>query len=203
MQKVKRSISTLRAHPVSVLALAAVLMVGVGVAAVAVASKGSSSHRHSGLAVFHRRIALKANVASTSEVPPGAIRVAVDKGDEVYVWHPTAAEEPQGLKRKGTPGGKICLIQVNGEYGTESCSPAGDVEGKGAVSILGFNGSPSNVAALVPNAVRSIVATDLNGEQHDVPAINDVAVVEASKLATISYTLPGGSVHTINVQEGS
>jgi hypothetical protein len=151
-----------------------------------------SAHR-ANLTVFkhHRRVA---RVDSASKAPAGAILAASTGKTDVYVAR--------------NANGDDCVYHFTaGAAGGGGCSPAAQVEGKGAVGIFQEGegatapGSPATlrVTALVPNGVSSVEFTDKDGSSYSVPVTNNVAVHEDIDISKVSYTLSDDATETTDV----
>jgi hypothetical protein len=77
---------------------------------------------------------------------------------------------------------------------------AGIAESKGAISTFQAEGETTRVLALVPDGVRSLSVTSLDGSAHIVTVVNNVAIAEVAAPASVSYELPDGSLQTRDVR---
>jgi hypothetical protein len=189
-----------RSGTVMLVAAASVVGVLVATAALASSSGGGNGHRaraRTDIAVLSRRPQGSVHAARGDSLkpPPGAILAAVVGRVSIYVWR--------------NPRHEDCVIDlhVGAEVGLVTCAPSATAERRGMVQVsreargATAPGSPATVrvSTLVPDGVTSITVTDRDGSSHETRVSNNVAVREDIRAASVSYTLPGGSVRKTNV----
>jgi len=169
-------------------------------AAAALASNAGlvSVHRatkRTGIAVFSHPPKL-ARIAKTGSLsaPSGAILAAISGENEVYALHDA--------------GGEDCVMSLHvGAGGGSVCAPPRRVEEQGAVGIFEEGqgatapDSPARlrVTVMVPNGVGSVQFTYRDDSTDQVTVSNNVAELESTEIASVSYPLPGGGSRTTNV----
>ncbi len=181
---------------------ATVLVVAAVVAGalVATALASGGGHRKAHHATRTTRIAVLVHhpkglahlAKASSPAPAGAILAAVVGNTEVYALHNSGDED--------------CVIHLTaGAGGGSACGPSSKVEEEGEVGIGGGPSTASGslatvrVSALVPNGVSSLTLTDRGGSSYEIPVTNNVAEHDDVNVTSVSYTLPGGRIHTTNV----
>jgi hypothetical protein len=143
--------------------------------------------RHTGFSVFaHHLIRAHRADAGSASAPQGAVlaNVVTTNGvtNELYAWHRTPQE--------------VCLVDVEASLTSVTvCSPTASAESNG-VSFAGKteNSSATNVAALVPNGVKTVRVTDSNGAILSVAVVNNVMDYASSNVTAFSFVMPSGAV---------
>lgn len=160
--------------------------------------------------LFARHLKLASTANAGFSAPTGAIRAYSQAGHEIYVWNPTESETPAAIRNQS--GGAICVLRVDEVMSHTSCGNAAEVAELGIVSVERSRRThvPGDehftIEALVPNSATSLTVTEPDGASHSVAVTNNVATVnlngEDEELSTVSYRLPNGQTHTVDVHEG-
>lgn len=189
-------------------ALAAALVVGLAAAGMTVANAlGTGGTRDSvlkghprrtGIAVFKHHPAGLAHTAKSDArgLPPDndSTLAAVVGSTEIFVLHNSSGDDCIMHLTAGGVGGQICNspshVESEGELGVGLVA-AGVVSPGSAESI--------HVDGLLPNGVSTIHISDRDGSSYEVPVANNVVYHEDSRMAVVSYMLPGGATVTTYV----
>jgi 1-aminocyclopropane-1-carboxylate deaminase/D-cysteine desulfhydrase-like pyridoxal-dependent ACC family enzyme len=175
---------------VAVIVVVAAASGSTALVAAALASSGHSGKRI-GLSIFSHPRKRLAHVSSAGRInpPPGAVLGTVREGIEVYAWQPSP--------------GEVCVMNIKiGGQGGAACGLSSQVEEEGVVGIHyegEGSGAALRVAALLPNSVKSVVFTDRDGSSSTVDVTNNTVADEDPNLVSMSYVLPDGADHTVNI----
>ena len=183
----------------------AVAVGGTGLTAVALASgPGARKARsHRGSSQLHVR-----RTARAASVPSGAVLKFSGSGEAIYSLRRSTltAGASNGT---GESGEALCLVWSRTPEGLDnhtfmgvSCGSAAQVEAEGIVMTAGADGKQQAVAALLPNGVTSVTATDSDGASETVHAPNSAVSINDPAITSISYRLPDGTPHVTNLASG-
>jgi hypothetical protein len=190
----KNRVESFTSRAGAVMLVAAAAIVGVLVTS-AFASGGRTGQRPAkggdiAALSLHPKVARIAS-AGTLNPPPGATLAAVSDDTDLYVLHDASGEDCVIHLTAGSGGGSVCepssAVENEGEVGVGATATA-----SGSIAEL-------RVTALVPNGVSVVRFTDRDGSSFDIPVTHNVLEHKDLNVASVSYVLPDGQVHTTNV----
>lgn len=126
---------------------------------------------------------------ATSQIPSNAVLVTTDGSTEVFV--------DSSVGRSGDV--KRCVGYVDLGEIAEACSPYAKAESEGVAVMNIVDGSATTVVVLVPNSASSVMFTNSNGVKENVTVTKRVAILQGIPIASFSYVLPNGGVHTTKI----
>lgn len=149
---------------------------------VALGAYASGHHRH-GLAVFSHPLTRRghARYANARNLPAGSVLAEMFGTAEVYV---------------SENAGTTCLMVVESTSEGGSCGRTDELLKEGMITVHVAFGGQVRVGVLMPNGVGNVTLTDRDGTSHQLKVANNVAEMYDAKVASVRYTLPGGSTRT-------
>lgn len=122
-------------------------------------------------------------------IPLNAVLATTESGTDVFV-----------VSRVGQLGAEKCVGFVDiMEETVLACGSRTRVENEGLPVMNIVDGSANLVAVFVPRQTLSVLFTINNGITEDVAVKNQVAMLQGVPIASLSYTLSSGRLHTTRI----
>jgi hypothetical protein len=129
-------------------------------------------------------------IKTALHIPHEAVLATTDRGTDVFV---ASRKGPLGIAEKCV--GFVDLMEET----VEACGTNAKAEREGINVMNIVDGMASTVVVLVPRHTLAVLFTNSNGVTEDIPVRKMIAILQGVPIASFSYVLPSGRVHTTTI----